>query len=74
MMDCYLTPSELARRWNFSERSLGVWRVNGQGPRYLKIGNRIRYRVEDVEAWEQAHMYRQVGQPPVGTEDKAPCH
>jgi excisionase family DNA binding protein len=26
-------------------------RVNGDGPRYLKIGSRVRYRRADLDAW-----------------------
>ena len=70
-MEGYLTPAQLAKRWSFSQRALSVWRVNGQGPTYLKIGNRIRYRLEDVEAWEKSHLYQQVGQPPVSQEGKS---
>jgi len=29
------------------------WRWLGQGPRYLKIGGRVVYRLEDVEAFEE---------------------
>ena len=64
-MKGYLTPRQLAERWSFSVRSLSLWRVNGLGPRFLKIGNRIRYRLQDVEAWEEEHLYQQIGHPPV---------
>ena len=67
-MERHLKQSELAKRWNLSERTLEIWRVNGQGPCYLKIGSRVLYRQEDIEAYEQSRRYQQVGHPPVKTE------
>lgn len=48
----HLTQVELAQRWRISPRTLERWRWLGQGPRYLKIGGRVVYRLEDVEAFE----------------------
>ncbi|OBF56718.1 hypothetical protein A5756_10515 [Mycobacterium sp. 852002-53434_SCH5985345] len=36
-------------------QTLKLWRRKGIGPRYVKFGNRIRYRVSDIEAWLAAH-------------------
>jgi hypothetical protein len=47
-----LGQNELARRWNISPRTLERWRWLNQGPRYLKLGGRVAYRLEDVEAFE----------------------
>jgi hypothetical protein len=35
--------------------TLKLWRHAGIGPRYVKFGNRVHYRVRDVEAWLAAH-------------------
>lgn len=43
---------ELAHRWRVSHRTLQQWRWLGQGPRYVKVGGRVVYRLEDVEAFE----------------------
>lgn len=43
---------ELAIRWNISPRTLERWRWTGEGPRYLKVGGRVVYRLEDIEAFE----------------------
>ena len=45
---------DLARRWNISPRTLERWRWQGNGPRFLKIGGRVAYRLEDIEAFEHA--------------------
>lgn len=50
----HLHQAELARRWRISPRTLERWRWLGRGPRYLKIGGRVVYRVADVEAFEAA--------------------
>jgi len=47
---------QLSRRWSMSPRTLERWRWLGQGPAYLKVGGAIRYRIEDVEAYEQARL------------------
>jgi hypothetical protein len=44
---------ELAARWCISPRTLERWCWLGQGPRYIKIGGCIRYRLEDIEAYEE---------------------
>lgn len=44
---------ELAVRWRISHRTLERWRWTGEGPKYLKVGGRVVYRVADIEAYEQ---------------------
>lgn len=43
---------ELAARWNISHRTLERWRWTGEGPKFLKMGGRVVYRLEDIEAFE----------------------
>ena len=52
----HLNQVDLSRRWNISPRTLERWRWLGQGPRFLKIGGRVVYRIEDVEAYEAERM------------------
>ncbi len=52
----HLTQAEVARRWCLSPRTLERWRWLGQGPRFLKIGGRVAYRLEDIEAFEAAQI------------------
>ena len=37
--------------------TLRKWRSQGRGPRFLKLGGAVRYRLSDVEAWISA-QYR----------------
>jgi hypothetical protein len=48
---------QLADRWSVSERTLERWRWHGCGPRYVKIGNRVLYRIEDIEDYENANTH-----------------
>ena len=49
---------QLARRWSLSPRTLERWRWLKQGPQYLRIGGRVVYRAEDIEAFEAAQARR----------------
>lgn len=48
----HLKQVELAARLKISPRTLERWRWTGEGPAFLKIGGRVIYRLEDVEAYE----------------------
>ena len=48
----HLSQMDLARRWGVSHRTLERWRWEMKGPAYLKVGNHVVYRIEDVEAYE----------------------
>ncbi len=48
----HLTQHELAQRWRISPRTLERWRWLQEGPQFLKIGGRVVYRLEDIEAYE----------------------
>lgn len=52
--DHFLRERDLARRWRKSPRSLQRWRVDGTGPAFVRIGGSIRYRLDDVLAYEAA--------------------
>jgi hypothetical protein len=50
----HLHQHDLAERWRISERTLERWRWLGIGVAYIKVGGRVVYAIEDVEAYEQA--------------------
>ena len=56
MRETCLNQTELAARWKINPRTLERWRWIGDGPRFLKIGGRVIYRIEDVEAFERAAL------------------
>jgi excisionase family DNA binding protein len=43
--------SELARYLGIPVKTLYAWRYRHQGPRALRVGRHLRYRVRDVEEW-----------------------
>ena len=47
----YLRTPEAARFVGLSIRTLEKHRIYGTGPRYSKLGGRVVYRVEDLQAW-----------------------
>ena len=51
----HLNQIDLAARWNISHRTLERWRWTGEGPRFVKLGGRVVYRLEDVEEYERDH-------------------
>jgi helix-turn-helix protein len=53
----HLDQKHLAERWLISPRTLEQWRWQGRGPRYLKIGGRVVYRLSDIEAFESARVH-----------------
>ncbi len=46
--------AQLAARWQVAEASLERWRSTGIGPKFLKLPGKVRYRLDDVEAFEEA--------------------
>jgi len=52
----FLPQYELAKRWSLSPRTLERWRWARRGPAFVKLGGRVLYRMEDVEAFEAAQV------------------
>lgn len=52
----FVTQRELAARWHISPRTLEQWRWLGRGPKFVKIGARVLYRLADVEDYEVAQV------------------
>jgi hypothetical protein len=59
-----LTDAQLAVRWQLSRGTLANQRSQGRGPAYLKLAGRVRYRLSEIEAYEQAAF---VTREPTGT-------
>lgn len=48
-----LTTSQAAKVLGLHPVTLAQYRVDGIGPTYLKMGRKVRYRYEDLEAYIQ---------------------
>ena len=57
----YLTTEELHERTGIPVETLRTWRKLKRELPFERFGRRIKYRIADVEAWEQS------GRVPVGT-------
>lgn len=58
-----MTPEEAARHLGVSSRTLATWRSTGRhGLPYIKVGARVRYRRQDLDAWLSSRMQEHTGQ------------
>lgn len=60
----HINQAELAERWHISHRTLERWRWLRVGPRYLKLGGRVVYRLEDVEEFEACQLRKSTADKP----------
>lgn len=51
-----LTHEQLAERWDIKPDTLQRWRCEKVGPRFFKVERRIRYRLEDIVAYENRSL------------------
>jgi predicted site-specific integrase-resolvase len=53
-MDCLeplLDPRKVARLLGVEVETLGAWRRKGYGPRWYRIGRKIKYSEADLRSW-----------------------
>jgi len=62
----YLRTPEAARLVGLSIRTLEKHRIYGTGPRYSKLGGRVVYRLEDLQAWVDRGAKASTSDPGVG--------
>lgn len=46
-----LQPTDVSAFLGVPIGTLDQWRHRGTGPRYVRVGRHVRYRLEDVHAW-----------------------
>lgn len=46
-----MTLEEVSAEYRIPRPTLRYWRARGTGPKSFKVGRRVRYRREDVEAF-----------------------
>lgn len=52
----HLSIADLADREGVPMSTVYRWNSTGTGPKYLRVGKHVRYRVSDVERWEDARV------------------
>ncbi|MDN4489243.1 DNA-binding protein [Demequina sp. SYSU T00068] len=50
--EVFLTPVQLAARWQVDATVLANWRYQRRGPAFVKIGSLVRYRLDAIQAYE----------------------
>jgi len=50
-----LDQAQAAELLQVSPRTLEGWRCRGGGPRFIRVGRRVRYRLQDLRAWLDEH-------------------
>jgi excisionase family DNA binding protein len=52
----WLTRQQVADRLQVPVKTLAEWASRKIGPRYARFGRHCRYRLDDIEAWENAQV------------------
>ena len=47
----YMDSRETAGYLRISSNTLNCWRSRREGPAFVKIGGKVRYRLADLDAW-----------------------
>ena len=63
----YLRTPEAARLLSLSARTLEKHRTYGTGPAYRKLGGRVVYSVDDLQAWAERGVKQSTSDPGVGS-------
>lgn len=53
-MERYLDEKQVAMAYEIKVNTLRCWRNVGKGPRYYRIGRKVRYKPGDIEAFLEA--------------------
>lgn len=56
--EVFLTEHDLATRHQRSVKTLRNERLQGKGVPYVKIGRSVRYRLSDIESFEESQVRR----------------
>ncbi|WP_316188757.1 helix-turn-helix domain-containing protein [Bradyrhizobium sp. SZCCHNS1054] len=63
----FLRTAQAADYVGLSPRTMEKHRTYGTGPVYRKLGNRVLYAIEDLDAWSAQGIRRSTSDPGVGT-------
>jgi len=63
----YLRTPEAARFVGLSIRTLEKHRTYGTGPAYRKLGGRVVYSVDDLQAWAERGVKQSTSDPGIGS-------
>lgn len=49
--DTLIPSSSMQSYIGIAPQTLARWRYEGKGPRYIKIGRKVAYKVNDIKVW-----------------------
>jgi predicted DNA-binding transcriptional regulator AlpA len=52
---CLMNVQETSHYMNVAVNTLAAWRVQERGPAYIKLGSKVVYDRDDVDAWLAAN-------------------
>ena len=52
-----LTPKQLAVLLAVNPNTIAKWRVQGNGPKFVKIQRHVRYAANDVDCWTNERTF-----------------
>lgn len=58
----HLTTEDVAKRYQTHGVTVAKWRMEGRGPKFLKIGKRVLYPLAELERWESENMLKNTAQ------------
>ena len=67
----HLTQNQAAEHLNLSPRTLEKYRVIGGGPKFRKLGTRVRYTLSDLNEWSAARTCESTSDPLYSTRTKS---
>tara|TARA_E500000318_G_scaffold112056_1_gene133736 strand:+ start:2393 stop:2614 length:222 start_codon:yes stop_codon:yes gene_type:complete len=59
-----ISADQVANMLGLSKSTLAKMRLSGNGPAYSKLGRRVVYRPEDVDAWIASRRFRSTSEYP----------
>jgi excisionase family DNA binding protein len=66
-IDRLLTVGEVAELLRCSKSSLDKWRLAGDGPRFVRVGSRIRYRTSAIADFIERRTHSSTSEVSVST-------
>lgn len=54
-MSAMLDTKAAAEHLGLAKVTLDMWRSQGRGPRFVKMGRAVRYRMSDLDRWVEDH-------------------
>ena len=55
--DLVNTPDAAEHLGGLKPNTLEIWRIQGVGPRFIKCGRLVRYRIKDLDAYLDARTH-----------------